>query len=60
MILTKKDLKKYQENMRIYISEEQQKEIIATYGTLAEDGNGNMHEYTEQDIYAQLRKLFIN
>jgi hypothetical protein len=58
MILTRKVLKKYQENMRVYFSEEQQKEIIEKYGIVKADDDGHFREYTEQDVYEQLRKLF--
>ena len=57
MLLTKKDLKEYQENMRVYISEELEKELLNIYGTLEPDEDGRFYEFTEQDIYEQLRKL---
>ena len=57
MLLTKKDLKKYQENMRVYIPKELEKELLNIYGTLESDEEGNFYEFTEQDIYEQLRKI---
>ena len=57
MLLTKKDLKEYQENMRIYIPEELEKELLDIYGTLEPDEEGRIYEFTEQDIYEQLRKI---
>ena len=60
MLLTKKDLKEYQENMRVYILDELAKELIDTYGTVEADDEGHFHEFTEQDIYEQLRKIIPN
>lgn len=57
MILTKKDLIEYQENMRISISDSLIKELLDKYGTLASDDEGHTFEYTEQDIYEQIRKI---
>ena len=57
MLLTKKNLKKYQENMSVYISNELTKELMDTYGTVQADEEGHFHEFTEQDIYEQLRKI---
>ena len=57
MLLTKKDLKEYQESMRVNISTELSKELQAKYGSMGTDEEGHFYEYTEQDIYEQLRKL---
>ena len=57
MLLTKKDLKEYQENMGVYIPEELEKELLNIYGTLEPDEDGRFYEFTEQDIYEQLRKI---
>ena len=57
MLLTKKDLKEYQENMRVYIPDELAKELIDTYETVEVDDEGHFYEFTEQDIYEQLRKI---
>ena len=58
MLLTKKALKQYQDNMRVYIPEELEKELLNIYGTLEPDEEGRVYEFTEQDIYEQLRKIF--
>ena len=60
MLLTKKDLKEYQENMRVYIPEELEKELLNIYGTLEPDEEGRYCEFTEQDIYEQLRKIILD
>lgn len=57
MVLTKKHLKQYQENMRVYISDELVKELLDTYGVIQIDGEGHFHDFTEQDIYEQLRTI---
>jgi hypothetical protein len=56
MILTKKELKEYLQSMRISIPAEYEKELLAQFGSLATDDEGHVFEYTEQDIYEQLRK----
>ena len=56
MLLTKKVLKEILENMRISIPEVLEKEILDLYGNYATDDEGHVFEYTEQDIYEQLRK----
>jgi hypothetical protein len=57
MLLTKKDLKEYQVNMRVYISDDLAKELLEIYGTVEIDDEGHSYEFTEQDIYEQLRKI---
>jgi hypothetical protein len=57
MILTKKDLREYQENMRVFIPDNLAKELLERYGTYATDEEGHVFEYTEQDIYEQIRKI---
>ena len=57
MLLTKKDLKEYQKNMRVHIPENLAKELLDTYGTAEIDDEGHFYEFTEQDIYEQLRKI---
>jgi len=57
MILTKKDLKEYQENMRVYISDSLATELLEQYGRPVIDDEGHIFEYTEQDIYEQIRKI---
>ena len=56
MLLTKKYLKSYQEDMRVSIPETLEKELLKDYGHLAVDDEGHVHDYTEQDICEQLRK----
>ena len=57
MILTKKDLREYQENMRVSISDSLAKELLEQYGHPVVDDEGHIFEYTEQDIYEQIRKI---
>ena len=57
MLLTKKDLIEYQQNMRVYISDELAKELLYKYGAVDVDEEGHYCEFTEQDIYEQLRKI---
>lgn len=56
MILSSKKLKSILENMRISIPAELEKELLAQFGSLATDIEGHAFEYSEQDIYEQLRK----
>jgi hypothetical protein len=57
MILTRKDLKEYQENMRISISDDLEKELMDRFRHFEIDDDGHVREYTEQDIYEQIRKI---
>ncbi len=57
MVLSKKILKKYQKNMRIYIPDELAKELLDMYGSIVPDEDGHFYEFTEQDIYEQLKGL---
>lgn len=56
MLLTKKYLKEIQESMRITIPAILERELLEQYGDYATDDEGHVFEYTEQDIYEQLRK----
>lgn len=56
MKLTQKELNKILEDMRITIPTAVEKELLDQYGNYATDGEGYAFEYTEQDIYEQLRK----
>ena len=56
MILTKRYLDEFLEGMWISIPESLKKELLHEYGHPVMDEEGHMHEYTEQDIYEQLRK----
>ena len=56
MILTKRYLDKFLESMWISIPERLKKELLDEYGHPVMDEEGHMRDYTEQDIYEQLRK----
>ena len=56
MLLTKKRLSTILEDLRVRIPAELEKELLDEYGDLATDDAGHVIEYTEQDIYEQLRK----
>ncbi len=56
MLLTKKRLSAILENLRVRVPAELEKELLDEYGSLATDDAGHVFEYTEQDIYEQLRK----
>jgi hypothetical protein len=45
------------ENLRVSIPADLEKELLDQYGNLATDDAGHVFEYTEQDIYEQLRKI---
>ncbi len=60
MILTKKILRKLLENMWVSIPESLEKELLSDYGCPVIDDAGHMHEYTEQDIFEQVRKRLIH
>jgi hypothetical protein len=56
MLLTKKKLNLISESLRVTIPVDLEKEILAHYGKPATDDEGHIVEFTEQDIYEQLRK----
>ena len=56
MLLTKRILRQIQENMRVSIPAGLEKELLNQYGNFATDNEGHVFEYSEQDIYEQLRK----
>ena len=56
MLLTKKGLRTILENLRLRVPADLEKELLDEYGNLATDDEGHVFEYTEQDIYEQLRK----
>ena len=56
MLLTKKSLNKIIADWRYYASPELLKELQEQFGSPVNDDEGCVHEYTEQDIYEQLRK----
>lgn len=55
MILTKKELNQILETMRVRVPADLEKELLDHYGNLATADEGHIFEYTEQDIYEQLR-----
>jgi len=56
MPLTKKRLSVILGNLRLRVPADLEKELLDEYGNLATDDEGHVFEYTEQDIYEQLRK----
>ena len=59
MILSKKSLRVLLEGMWVSIPKNLEKEFLRDYGHPVMDDEGHMREYTEQDIYEQLRKRLI-
>lgn len=57
MLLTKTYLNRMLERMRVSVPEDLEKELLDQYGEYAEDDEGHLHDYTEQDIYEQVRKI---
>lgn len=55
MVITKKKLDQWLAEHSTTVSDEVYNSLIETYG--AEPGDG--HEWTEQDIYEQLRKTIL-
>jgi hypothetical protein len=53
MIYTIKDVRRLREQARLKISEEQESAILECFGAEPD----NLHEWTEQDICEQVRKL---
>jgi len=56
LLLTREELRKYLDVMRVSIPESFEKELLEQYGNYAVDEEGHVFEYTAQDIYEQLRK----
>ena len=56
MLLTKKTLNKILQDWRVSIPSELGNELLHEYGNFAIDDEGHVFEYTEQDIYEQLRE----
>ncbi len=56
MLLTKKELRTILANFRVSVPAEVEKELLDQYGHTVTDDEGHVREYTEQDIYEQLRK----
>ena len=59
MILTKKSLRNLLENMWVSIPERLENELIDDYGHVVVDNEGDLREYTEQDIHEQIRKRLV-
>jgi hypothetical protein len=53
MVLTKRDIQKLRVQSRLIISIEQEAVILEHFGTEPDD----QHEWSEQDIYEQIRKM---
>ena len=53
MILTKKDIQKLNESMHCFIAPAQEALILEQFGTEPDD----IHEWSEQDITEQIRKI---
>lgn len=60
MILTKKSLSDLLENMWVSIPESLEKDLLHDYGHPVADEEGHVREYTDQDIYEQIRKRLIH
>jgi hypothetical protein len=58
MVLTKKYLEKYQNITRQTIPDTVVKELLLKLGQLFIDDDGHVNEYSEQDIFEQVRKAF--
>jgi len=57
MLLTRRELNRILRGWRIwYIPAEVKKELLEQYGNLCANDEEHLHDYTEQDIYEQLRK----
>lgn len=57
MRLTRKELNEYLDLMRVSVPESFKEELMDIYGNFITDDEGHMFEFSEQDIYEQLRKL---
>lgn len=61
MIATKEYIQDLREKSGLKISKEQEKLILEKFGKEAEaDEDGHFYEYTEQDIFEQVRKMIRN
>ncbi len=58
MVLTKKYIEKYQNNTRKTIPDTFAKELLLELGQPFIDDEGHDCEYSEQDIFEQVRKAF--
>lgn len=60
MLLTRKRLKNLLENLRVSIPSIREKQLLEEYGKDFIDEQGYHHDFTEQDIYEQIRKLVVD
>ena len=58
MILTKKYLENYQNNTRKTVPDHISEELLKTLGQPFIDDEGHVNEYSEQDIFEQVRKAY--
>ena len=58
MVLTKNYLENYQNNTRKEIPDTVKKELLLELGQPFIDNEGHLNEYSEQDIFEQVRKTF--
>lgn len=56
MIYTKKDVQRLREQAYLKISEEQESAILERFGVEPDE----LHEWTEQDICEQVRKMLVS
>ncbi len=56
MVLTKKDLENYQNNTRKTIPDTVAQKLLLQLGQPALDDDGHLREYSEQDVFEQVRK----
>ena len=59
MLLTRKELRTIMESLKVRVPDELEKELLAVYGKPVADDEGHVFEYTEQDIYEQVRKRLL-
>jgi len=57
MLLTKKELRRYLQGQRLIVPKSVEQDILLEYGQPWFDDEGHLHEYTEQDLAEQLRKI---
>lgn len=57
MIVTKKYIRELREKSFLDISESMEKLILEKFGKEPEDDDGNVYEFSEQDIWEQIRKM---
>ena len=59
MQLTKKELNKVLQDWKTAIPAKLKKDLLEEYGNLVIDDEGHLRDYTEQDVYEQLRKKLL-